>query len=401
MCIDARYFLRGGFWLSVGQAATILFGLVTTALLAHYLSENDYGVYKYLLGIIAILSSFSLTGLGQSILQTAAKKYYGFYHETLKMNFRYSLFITLASLAGSVYYWLNANTTLAIGCLLIAALQPFITTYQFTPSHLQGSGRFKESTILHIGRMFFASALTVVTLFYTKNIIVLFTVYLLGQFISNIASHFLFSPTYTKTPKAIFDQYVQYAKHTSVRNIISNIAQRADTVIIFTQLGAVELAVYSIATIIPEQIKGSFKNLSTLLLPKYAEHTNTDQLKKSVPRRSLQLFTILIIITTLYILIAPHIYQLLFPKYSESIFLSQILALSFPAMIALIPISAIQSQLQEKNLYRLLTFESTIMLSLTIILTIKFGVLGTVIAKVATRYISLFYCYRLLYRKLN
>ncbi len=383
--IDARYFIKGGFWLSLGQIITILLGLITTALLAQHLTENDYGIYKYLLGILSLLSSFSLTGLGQSILQATAKKYYGFYHETFSVNFKYSLFISLFSIIGAVYYLINTNVTLAIGCLLIAVFQPLISTYQFTPAHLQGARKFKESTILNMGRIFFISTVTLITLFYTKNILILFLTYLLGQFVSNIASNSIFLTPHNETPKEIFDKYINYAKHTSARNIISNIAQRADTIIIFTQYGAIELAIYSIATVVPEQIKGSLKNLASLLLPKYAAHTDLEKIKKSVPKRSLQLFVILLSITILYILTAPYIYELIFPKYPEAIFYSQLSALAFPTFILFIPFSIIQSQLNEGALYRLTLYSSIFQIITIFVGILTFGIIGAIIARIIYR----------------
>ena len=65
----------------------IVVGIVTSALFAHYLTETEYGVCRYLIGLAAILSSFSYTGIGQSILQRAAIKYYNFYKETLQLSF--------------------------------------------------------------------------------------------------------------------------------------------------------------------------------------------------------------------------------------------------------------------------------------------------------------------------
>ena len=123
---DAHYFLKGGFWLGLTQAITILGGLATSILFAHYLTPESFGIYRYLIGLSALFAAFSLTGLGQSILQTAAKGYYNFYAETLKMNFLYSLIISITATIGSLYYALNENFLLAGGCLSIALLQPLI-----------------------------------------------------------------------------------------------------------------------------------------------------------------------------------------------------------------------------------------------------------------------------------
>lgn len=397
--IDAHYFLKGGFWLSIAQIITVGFGIVSTALFAHFLSEQDYGLYRYLISISVILASFSLTGLGQSVLQATAQKFLNFYRETLGINFLFSLSITASALIGTTYYWLNGNSTLAIGCLMVGAFQPLITTFQNTQHYLQGAQQYRQSTTLHTIRIIITTTLSVGVLFLTKDILVLFLFYLLGLLLANVYGHIRYSPKgKVPTPSGNLQRYISYAKHTSFRSAIGNVAQRADAIIIFTQLGAAELALYSIATVVPEQIKGSVKNLASLLLPKYAKHSDQTQILKSAPKRATQLFVILVIITVLFIIAVPSVYNIIFPKYTEAIFLSQVLALSFPAMIAIIPVSALQSKMEEKKLYRIQIIESILLVTLTTLLTIYLGVIGAIIAKIATRYFTLGYNFYLLYR---
>lgn len=399
--IDAHYFFHGGFWLSTGQAVTILFGLITTALFAHFLTEAEFGLYKYLIGISVILSSFSLTGIGQAILQTTAKGYPGFYRETIKINFLYSLGIVVAGLAGAIYYWYNQNEVLAMGCLLVALLQPFISTLQNIPSLLQGSKKFRENTNLHIARMFGVTLISIATLFIFESILVLFFFYLASNLFVLVASNFLYRPKKQEVPEHIYSQYLSYAKHTSFRNIISNIAQRADTIIVFTQLGAVELAIYSIALIIPEQIKGSFKNLASLLMPKYAKYKDEKILRTSIKKRSYQLAVILFTVTTFYIFLCPYIYGIIFPKYSEAILLSQILALSFPAMVAILPTSFMEATIKNKDLYIFNILISISTLFFTYVGVIYGGLWGAFLAKVIQRYITSVLMYYLFFKSKN
>jgi O-antigen/teichoic acid export membrane protein len=383
--IDMNYFIRGGFWLSVGQVVAILGGLLTTTLFAHYLSETEYGIYRYLIGLSVILSAFSLTGLGQSIIQTAAKGYRGFYKETLRVNFLYSLGITAIALSTASYYWLNNKTVLAYSCLAIALIQPISTIFQHIPSVLQGSRQFKKGTLVQTVRTIIITIVSVGTLWITKNILVLFVVYLLSYAITNIATYWWFRHTDSLTPAPIYKKFLDYARHTSARNIILTIAQRADTLIIFTQLGASELALYTIATIIPEQIKASFKNVAALLIPKYASHTSPEIIKNSLGKRSLQFFFILTVITICYILIAPLLYALLFPKYGDAVFYSQLTALAFPTFIMLLPYSFLQAQLDEKKLYSVTVIGAIIQISLLVALTHSFGLLGAIVAKLLFR----------------
>ena len=397
---DAHYFLHGGFWLTLTQGVVVVSGIITTALLANYLSPTSYGVYRYLIGLAIIFSSFSLTGLGQSILQTAAKKYYGFYAETIKINLVYSLGITAAAVGGAVYYFVFKNPTLAIGCLLIALFQPIINIYQYTPAFLQGSNRFKESTIIQSTRAITTSLISIGVLLITKSIVILFVTYLLSNALISFVTDFTYKLKVSEpTDKKILNKYISYAKHTSVRNIVASISNRLDTVLVFTQLGAAELAIYSIATIIPEQIKGSFKNLANLLLPKYAKQEDISSLKVSVVKRSLQLFVVLTVVMALYIVVAPYLYQILFPTYHEAILFSQISALAFPTFILLIPYSVLQSQLAEAQLHRITLYSSLFQILTLVGFIFAFGLLGAIIAKIVYRVFLLILTYAYLNKK--
>lgn len=398
---DAHYFLKGGFWLSLGQSFTILFGLTSTALFAHFLTENEYGVYRYLLGIASLLSAFSLTGLGQAILQTAAKGFSSFYKETLHINLFYSLGISLFALIGSIYYLSNNNTILALGCVAIAVIQPIINTYQFFPSFLQGTRQFSKSTKIHFCRMFFITSSSLLALYLTNNVLILFVVYLCSIATFNIVTQLLYKPYLVSTPSDVYARYLRYAKNTSIRNIVSNVSQRIDAILIFTQLGSVELAVYSVSVVIPEQAKVSLKNLASLLLPKYSSDNNLKARLNGVTKRTIQLGTLLSLITIGYIAVTPFLMPIIFPKYPNAILYSQLSALAFPTFVLYIPYSILQSQLAEKALYKLTLYSSLFLIFALTIGTIGFGVIGAIIARVVHRlflmvltYLSVFNLYK-------
>ena len=396
--IDAHYFLKGGFWLTLTQVIVTLAGLVTTAVFAHYLSENEYGIYRYLLGLAIIFSSFSLTGLGQSILQTSAKGFYNFYNETLRLNLLWNIPTLLASGAGAIYYFYNNNLLLSLGCVAIALLQPFINTYQYVPTYLQGDKKFKLSANIQNCKIIFVALVSVITLYFTDQILILLTVYLGASALSNYLSHVFFvKKKVVKTPKEIFNTYIKYSKHTSLRNVLSTVANRIDAVIIFTQLGAADLAIYTIATLVPEQIKGHFKNIASLLLPKYAI-AGSAILISGAFKRSLLLVVTFTIIALSYIVAAPFIFGIFFPKYTEAILLSQILAISFPAMIAILPNTILKASLSEKELYKIEIISSLYLILSSFVTIYFFGLWGAIINKILFRYLTMSLNYIYMYR---
>lgn len=389
--IDAHYFLKGGFWLSVGQSLTIICGIVTTALFAHYLPEAQYGIYRYLVSLSALATALSLTGLGQSILQATSKGFLNFYKETLRINLLYSLGISVVGLFGFGYYFLQHNEILAYGCLAIAVFQPAIVTFQNSHVFLQGQKRFRESTYLVGFKTIFVSTVSVASLLFTQDVLFLFLSFIFSSALSNFLAHqFFINKIYQTTQNDFFKKYLSYARHTSLRNVISLISLRIDAIIIFTQLGATQLAIYSIAIVIPEQIKASLKNLASLLIQKYANHDDKNLLLQSVPRRSVQLFCLLFFLTIIYIAIAPFLYGLLFPKYPEAIFLSQLYSLAFLTHILYIPHSILQVQMREETLYYLSTAGAVFLIALMLILIPLYGILGAIISTLTYRLVFTF-----------
>lgn len=384
--VDARYFLKGGFWLSATQGITAALGIITTALLAHHLTENDFGVYRFLIGISIIASAFSLTGIGQAVLQATAKKYYGFYRETLYINLLSNSGVFVTAIIAAIYYLLNSNPTLALGCIGIAALHPFINTIQFVPSFLFGAGRFRDSALAQMIQSLITSVFIISAIFLTTHVIIIFFTYLAGNLIAKIATNIYYKyNNISITPIEIRKKYVSYAKHISIQNIITTLSSKLDVIVIFTQLSAADLAIYSIATVVPERAKGFLKNLSGLLLPKYVRRDDSKSLKKSIQKRSILLFFLLSAASILYIVTAPYLYQVIFPKYPEAVLYSQLAALSFPFLILLVPYTFLKSRMDSTSLYRLTIAGALIESALIVTLTLVSGLMGTILAKILYR----------------
>ncbi len=402
MKIDGDYFLRGGFWLVFAQGATIVASLLSTVALAHYLNEHDFGIYRYVISVSLLLTTFSLTGIGQAIFQATTKGVFSFYKKATSATLQYSSLFVSACIIGSVYYYLNDNTVLSIGCLLIAFITPW--SFLFTNIHafLIGKQAFAQATKIQIAKSFFVALSTVVTLLFTTNVLFLVGIYFLSQAIAGVFFHFLLKPK-TNEELSITEsgKYLQFAKHTSLRNILVGLSGRIDTILIFQQLGANSLAIFTIATLLPDQIKGSLKNLVTLLIPKFSQHESITTLRRQLPYRSMQVGLILIGLTVMTILVTPIIINTLFPKYSEAIVYAQLLALSFPASVYQIPFAMMQAHTTEKALYSFHIYSAVLQIVITAIGVFFFGIIGAIVARILSQYTQLGVSIYSLYRHTN
>jgi len=248
---------------------------------------------------------------------------------------------------------------------------------------LQGKKLFGISTKYFIISQIIAIASLIAALFFTKNLFLILLVYFaswtLLRFIFLKITLKKFSPNQEQDPKTI-----SYGKHLSAMGIIGTIANYLDRLLIFHYLGAAEVAIYSIAIAPPEQIKSLFKSIGTLALPKFAQRTKKE-IRGTITKKILKLSLVLIIIIIIYILAAPLIYKIFFPKYLESIWLSQIFSVSLIAVAFLVPYSALQAQAAQKELYFFNFFSSIFQIIALFIGVYFYGLIGVIIARIITR----------------
>ncbi|MCK5096134.1 MAG: oligosaccharide flippase family protein [Candidatus Pacebacteria bacterium] len=394
---DLSYLLKNGSWLFAGQIISILSLLLLAMVFAQKLSPETYGTYKYILSTIGIFASISLSGLGITIIQSTAKGFEGLFRKSPKIYLKWSLPFFVLTLGGAVYYYLQGNMILAGSLAIGSILSPIFQSFNFFPHFLMGKKDFKTNTFLSISKNIFITIALIAVLFTTKNLFILIVAYFLLHTIFNVCAYFYTSIKY-KPNKNLSGEELSYAKHLSLMNILVTIAMHIDSILIFHFLGATQLAVYSFAILIPEQIKGILKNLTSLVLPKYSKNSLTT-IKKNIQHKMFLLgITISLIIYT-YILLAPSLYKLLFPIYTSSILYSQFFSIGLLGIIASLPIAALQAHTSIKELYKLNTFFSVIKILLLITLTPFYGIWGALASILITRISTLALSYYLFIKK--
>ena len=388
--IDFHYFMTNGFWIGCNQVVSLIGSLLVTAVFAHTLLEESFGIYRYLVILASAFSVFSLNSIGQSILQTSAQGKNGFFHDGMKYSLYSGFISSFLAVGASVYYFLNENYVLATGCIFIALFQGLITSYFNIFSYLNGQQRFKEAAGFQIIRITIITIVSLLTISYTQDLLVLFFAYQIAQLFTIFIGYVYFKPSRNQPSLSPEEtkKYVSFGVHQSVQAAILNTAQRLDAIVVFQHLGATQLAIYSIALVIPDQIRGFIKNLSNLLFPKYVNYTPA-QLRGSIPKRSFQLFIVLFGLSLLYIALAPLLFSLIFPKYIAAVLYSQLLALAIPASVYYIIQSALKSETNSTALYYIQLSSATARIILTLVLTYTFGLIGTITAFVLSSYLEL------------
>ncbi len=382
---DMIFLARGGFWLVLGQVISTISGFLFAIAFANLLPKETYGSYKYLLSLFALLAIPTLSGIDTAMIKAVAQGSSGTILSAIKTKIKWGLLGSLLALAVAYYYNLIGQGEISLGLLLMAVFLPFTDPLALYQTYYTGNKDFitlsKNSSLIRI----ITVSIMLVALYLTQNLILLLIAFLLPLTLLRL---YYFLQVKRNLNGKIDVESIKFGKHLSIINIIAAVINQIDKIIIFHYLGAVQLAVYSLATTPPEQIKGVLKHIETISLAKFANRSLVE-IKVSLHKRLWLLGGSILAISLLYILGAPWIYRWFFPDYIESVSYSQVFALSLTAAVAVLPLTILQSKSAQHQLYLYKIYTSIVQLTAIITFIYTLGLWGAIIARVITRYASL------------
>ncbi len=382
---DMIYLAKGGFWLTLGQIISTGASFLLAVAFANLLDPVTYGNYKYILSLVGILGIFSLPAMGTAIIQAVARGLEGSFYTAFKTKLKWGLLGSLTALGLASYYFLRGNYLLSIPLLISAIFLPLMEASRVWGSFLGGRKLFNIQVKFNSLNRILSVSIMITTLFLTKNLLWLIAVYFVSNTFLNFFFYLItkgkFQPNKKEDP-----QTLSYGKHLSLMGIIGTIANYLDRILIFHYLGAGEVAIYSFAIYPPEQIKGFFKNIRPLALPKLSQKSK-QEIKKTFFKKIIKFFLALLPITVAYIITAPFLYKLIFPQYSQAVPYSQIFAISL-IFTPILPISVLESQMAIKEKYTITLFSGFSRIFLMSSLVLFYGIWGVIIGWVLARFLT-------------
>lgn len=382
---DMVYLAKGGFWLSLNQGFSSLGALILSIAFANLLPKEAFGVYKYVLSVCSILMIPSLNGILTSFNRSVAMGNEGDLKNGLKTQIKWSLIGSGAAIAIAFYYFFQQNQILFFCFLIAAVFLPIFSNFNIYNSLLTGRKNFRLFSLFGISEIIFTIIVIIATLIFTKNPILIVFSYFIAYSLIRIV--FLFRTLKKYPPNNNKDpEMISYGKHLTVMKIVSEIYKYIDKILVFHYIGAAGLAVYSIAVSAPSQLNNLMNQIGVLAFPKYAQ-TNKDQALKGLKSKIiiLEIFSIAALI--FYVIIAPVVFKLIFPKYLESIFYSQIFAISLLAIPSIVPSTILYAQKETKKLYKANIIMPIINIVI-IFIAVQFGLIGIIIGKIINSFLD-------------
>ncbi len=384
MGLDLKYFVSGGIWKTIGTAITNILAALLMIAFANLLPKETYGLYRYILSLLGILTIFSLTGMNAAVTQAVATGNEGALKASVKYQLKWNFLMIFASWALAAYYLWQQNTDISIALFILGLITPFTYTFNTYGAYLEGKKNFKRKSIFLIWSSIIYVAGMLPAIYFGKKMLWLIAAYAITSFLSNLFFYIktlkIYNPLENKSPEAI-----TYGRHLTYLNFVNPILGQADNIILGHFWGVEQLAVYSLARIMPDKIGPFIKQIIGVGLPKLAPKS-IKEINSVFNKRLLQSVVIGALIAAAYIVIAPFIFKYILPKYLESVFYSQILALGF---ILIVPIGYISTMVAAQKMITrpLFVISNFIMNGFKIILYIIFGIYGGILGLVLSQII--------------
>lgn len=380
---DMVYLTSGAFWLGVDQAINGLFAFGLTIAFAYFVPKEDYGTYRFLTAGLWLLTAFTMTGLSTAMSQAVARGKDAAYLASFKTSMLWGIPMAVIAFCVSAYYFFAGNSELGIGFLIVALLGPFLQSAYLWGSYFLGKKSFISIALWGTPFALIPAAALLGTMFFTDDPIIFFATYLLSTILTGLALGWVAQKRIPPNNEADHG-FKNLGAHFSVMNLLSTAAAQIDKLAVFHYLGAVELAVYSLATGLPDHIKNVFSGVSSVALPKFVSRP-LNEIRANFWYRII-LFTVFSGgIAGVYALIAPYLYQWFFPAYGEAIIYSQIYALSLVLMGNTLPITLLQAHEAKRELYIFNIVTPIVQIASLVFFTAWFGLIGTISARIAAR----------------
>ncbi len=384
---DMIYLTKGGFWLVSGNISNLIIGIILTIAFANLLSKETLGTYQFIISIASLISIFTLSGMGTATMQSAAKEEGNTLPSAFKNQLKWNTGIFIVGIIISAYYFINQNNILAIAFLIASVSQPLIVGLSLYKPYLTGKQLFKGLVIAEfVNKVITFIALLIVILktdsvlvitgvFFAVQTTVLFVIY---KYINH--KHRSIRKTNTET--------INYAKHLSIMESFGNVAGYLDKILIWHFLGAVPVAIYTLAQLPIIHLQNTIGLIKPLSFAKIVQKDITT-IKQILPKRLSQYSLFVAIIALAYILGAPIIFKVFFPQYIDSVIYSQFLALTLLATPRKIISQVFIAHKAKKEQYILNITSPTIRIVTLLIMLPIYGIAGVVMAMIITEMITM------------
>ncbi len=390
---DMRYVAKGGSWWLLGKGGTLLISVATLAAFSRFVPQETFGAYRYVLATISIIGIAALPGMGGAVTRAVARGNKTALTTAAKTRLKWGLLGSIGALAVAGWYYFNGNTEFAAAFTLASFLFPLPRIFNLQERYWQGKKRFSKQSAYKISFNAMEAAVFIPVLALTNNLILIVAAYLISRSIFRGIFYFrtLREATYSKTTqeantaeadKNADGEMVSFGKHLTVMQVIGRLAGQLDKVLTWQFLGPNAIAVYSFAEMPAKRLR-KLMPIGPLALPKLSEKEDVRRVKNNILHKCKLLLLLALPLAGVLALVAPWIYQVLFPQYMESVPYFRAMTLLILLLPTQLLISSLKAAMAIRHLYALNVAPPAIKIVLMLALIPLWGLWGLIFAVLA------------------
>ena len=387
--IDAHYFAKSSFLVMIGHTVSIVRGLITGYLVARLFQKEVYGAYQFILSVMGIISLFGLPGLAHSVTRAWARGDAFSLKQVLKKQFVVCLMgslILLGCIPFLAYYNRQELWPLFVVGAILFPLSPMAMV--IFGGYTVGKARFDTSLRANIQWSIISILVTLVIIFFHQSAMLLL---IAGMSIPSLV--YLYNSKNIKPPKEDGEEntkaIIRYGWQLTFSTLPVNIVWYIDKLMISQLFGLNQLALFSVALLIPEQVKILAKQLFPVTFSRQAQGEDSKERRRKLMKAVLLGTAVFAVGITLYIAVCPWLMPLLFPTYAanELVLLTSVASLS----LIVIPGTLFSQYLEARGMIKEIQYASwgaaAVFGVMLFLLIPMYGLLGAIIARAVFRFV--------------
>lgn len=375
---DMLYLSSGGFWLTVSNVLGAATSFATSIAFANWLPQETYGIFRYLISVLPILTIPTLIGIDTALTRAVAQGKESTLYPALALKMKWGVFGTIGTLGFALYYYMQGDIRLTLIFLITACAIPFMEPFNLFVAFLTGKGDFMLRTYYATLSRVVPTIILITTVFFTSNIFILVLSYFLSYSVIRLIALYYSARRVPKNGETDLAA-LGFGKHLSIMGVLNTVSTSLDSILMFHFGGAAVLAGYYLAMVPYKQVSNIFSSISILALPKLSLH-NPESLKHTLPPKVWRLGLVVLLAMIIYIVAAPIFFSILYPQYVSYVYLSDLFMLQLLFFPANIFYAAITAQGDKNTLYFLNITNAITRIGLLLILIPLYGLWGAAAA---------------------
>ncbi len=389
--LDANYFAKSGGYITASHFVDGFARLILSIVLARGLSQIVYGQYNFVLSVLGTLAFLSIQGTTTSIIRSVAKGFDDSLITGTKDKIKFSMLGSIGLFAIAAYMYVRGDDLLGHAFIVCGLF--FIPYYALvgSESFLVGKRMFKQLAIYRSLTSIFAVIATVIAISFTRSLVWIIAALIGSTALLNIV--FYLKTLKFRQNNKIDNDVIRYGRYLTWVGLTTAVFINIDKLVITYFLGFKDLAIYSIAMVLPRQFKLLTKSAVSLIFPGLASLSKEDA-HNVLRKRFKQMILISVALGIIGALLTPFAIRIIYgDAYTGSILYAQIVFAFMWLVIPTVPISEglLPAQKRGRKMLKLNLYTYAIYAILLLFLVPRYGIMGAVVSYILDRFFVFVY----------